>query len=61
MQLYCMTLHVNRVGRKRLHSWTTEINPSMSNGGGGKITPGRFYPRIFGTEKYTTVYVYDFS
>jgi len=23
--------------------------------------PGRFHPRIFGTEKYTTVCVYDFS
>jgi len=29
-------------------------------GGGVKLPPGRFHPRIFGTKKYTTVCVYDF-
>jgi len=33
----------------------------MSNGWGIKLPPGRFLPRIFGTEKYTTACVYDFS
>jgi len=33
----------------------------VQRGGGGKIPQGHFHPRIFGTEKYTTVCSYDFS
>jgi len=42
------------------NSISNGINPSMSKGGGVKLPP-RFHSRIFGTEKYTTACVYDFS
>jgi len=40
--------------------WGRCLNPPVSKGW-VKLPPGRFLPRIFGTEKYAMVCFYDFS